>query len=234
MSLDGFGPAARAAVAAAEDEARRLGSGGRVGTEHLLLGVLAVDGCAAAGVLRSVGVTAAGVRRKIGETSLGAGAGVGAGHPGIAGAGQAGAVGRSARAERAIGRAHRFAHDAAVAEARSEHLLLGVLDVEGTAGQVLRGLGVDVDRLRGRLLVADIGEPDEATRAAAPEPSPAAGAAAVPAVRCPRCDADLAGSGVTVAEVPVHGGGAAHAFACGGCGVLLGIRGISGSAAAGR
>jgi ATP-dependent Clp protease ATP-binding subunit ClpA len=218
MSLDGFGPAARAVVAAAEDEARRLGSGGRVGTEHLLLGVLAVDGCAAASVLRSVGVTAAAVRRKVGETSLGTG-GSGAG--------------RSARAERALGRAHRFAHDAAAGDARSEHLLLGVLDVEGTAGQVLRGLGVDVERLRGRLQAADPNEPDEPTASAADEPTPDA-STTVAVVRCPDCGADLAATGVTVAEVPVRHGGTAHAFACAACGVLLGIRGISGLGGAAR
>jgi ATP-dependent Clp protease ATP-binding subunit ClpC len=217
MSLDGFGAAASAAMAAAEDEARRSGAG-RVGTEHLLLGVLGVDGCSAALALAAVGVSAAPLRRKVAETSLGAGSDA--------------VGGRSPRAERAIGRAHRFAHEARSPEVRSEHLLLGVLDVEGTAGQVLRGLGVDVDRLRARLLVADSPSADETVDVAPPAP-------AAPSVRCPSCGGDLVGLGVTVSEVPVHhdgggGAGAASAFACAGCGVLLGIRGISGSGAAGR
>jgi ATP-dependent Clp protease ATP-binding subunit ClpC len=223
MSLDGFGPSARAAVGAATDEAGRLGSG-RVGTEHLLLGVLAVEGCAAAGVLRDAGVSAAAVRRKVGETSLGA-------------AGGDGGTGRSPRAERALGRAHRFAHDAHAAEARSEHLLLGVLDVEGTAGQVLRGLGVDVERLRTRLVALPPGDDgaggvDGVDGGAPAESSDATAAPVAPVVRCPSCGADLVTTGVTVAEVPVVDGTEARAYACAGCGTLLGIRGISGGAAA--
>jgi ATP-dependent Clp protease ATP-binding subunit ClpC len=222
MSLDGFGPSARAAVTAAVDEARRLGSA-RVGTEHLLLGLLAVEDGAAAGVLRDIGIGAAAVRRKVGETSLGAGGGGGDDDAGRA----RGAAARSPRAERALGRAHRFAHAAHSPEARTDHLLLGVLDVEGTAGQVLRGLGVDVDRLRARLLALPPGVGDGEGAAAASAAVSDGSAAAV--VSCPSCGADLAVIGVTVAEVPVADGTAAKAYACAACATLLGIRGLSGA-----
>ena len=53
----------------------------------------------------------------------------------------------TARAKRAIERASRFSLQR-WRHVGTEHLLLGVLDVEGTACQVLRGLGVDVAGLR--------------------------------------------------------------------------------------
>ena len=142
--LEGFGQGARRAVALAAIEARELGSV-RVGTEHLLLGLLAHAEGAAARLLGSAGVTLSGARRKVAEA-------VGQRQPTDAEVARArrpgDAVERSARADRAIGRAFRFSHDAKSREVRTEHLLLGVLDVEGTAGQVLRGLGVDLEALR--------------------------------------------------------------------------------------
>ncbi|HUP84064.1 MAG TPA: Clp protease N-terminal domain-containing protein [Acidimicrobiales bacterium] len=142
--MEGFGQGARRAVAMAAIEARELGSA-RIGTEHLLLGLLAHVEGAAAKLLGASGVTLSGARRKVGEA-------VGQRQPSDAEAARArrpgDALERSARAERAIGRAFRFSHEQRSREVRTEHLLLGVLDVEGTAGQVLRGLGVDLDALR--------------------------------------------------------------------------------------
>lgn len=158
--LDGFGAAARRAIEAAADAARELGTV-RVGTEHLLLGVLAVGSSAAADLLRSAGAGRSAVRRKVGETN------VGRSSPSTPGA----PVARSPRADRALSRAHRFAHDRRAPEARSEHLLLGILDVEGTAGQVLRGLDVDVDALRARLQQADLGTADGVDAHDPPPPS---------------------------------------------------------------
>ena len=54
---------------------------------------------------------------------------------------------RSERAARALGRSVRFSHAARASSVGTEHVLLGVLDVEGTAGQVLLWLGADVERL---------------------------------------------------------------------------------------
>lgn len=142
--LEGFGQGARRAVAMAAIEARDLGAA-RVGTEHLLLGLLAHAEGAAAKLLGRSGVNLPSARRKVAEA-------VGQRQPSDADAARVrrpgDALERSARADRAIGRAFRFSHDAKAREVRTEHLLLGVLDVEGTAGQVLRGLGVDLDALR--------------------------------------------------------------------------------------
>lgn len=131
--LRGFGADARRALALAEQEARLLGHD-RVGTEHLLLGLLADEPSPASSALREAGATIEAARRKVSEA-------VGAGTPGVTPSSS------SARASRAIGRAPRFAGDLGADGVGSEHLLLAVLDVEGTAGQVLRGLGVDIEQL---------------------------------------------------------------------------------------
>src|SRR4051812_30670225 len=70
--LEGFGQGARRAVAMAALEARELGSA-RLGTEHLLLGLLAHAEGAAARLLGESGVTLAGARRKVAEASAGRG-----------------------------------------------------------------------------------------------------------------------------------------------------------------
>lgn len=203
--LEGFGPAARRAIAAAANVAAELGTS-RVGTEHLLLGVLAVGSCAAAARLREAGAGRSAVLRKVGETSMGSSAD------------PSSAPSRSPRAERALNRAHRFAHDRRSPEARSEHLLLGILDVEGTAGQVLRGLGVDVDALRAVLATADLDAPDEVGDA---EPAPAPIASAATGPRCPGCEADLSSTGLTSTLVPTDEG-PALVLACATCGRALG------------
>ncbi len=87
-----------------------------------------------------------------------------------------------------MGLGARRAVEVAEAEARAlghdrvgtEHLLLGVLDVEGTAGQVLRGLGVDIDRLRSSL--------EGAGPAPQHDPDPPSISA-----RCPGCGSGLDG-----------------------------------------
>jgi ATP-dependent Clp protease ATP-binding subunit ClpC len=203
--LEGFGPAARRAIAAAGEVAAELGTS-RVGTEHLLLGVLAVGSCAGAARLRDAGAGRSAVLRKVGETSMGSAAD------------PAAAPSRSPRADRALNRAHRFAHDRRSPEARSEHLLLGILDVEGTAGQVLRGLGVDVDALRAVLAAADLDAPDDAGEA---EPAPAAPAADPTGPRCPSCAGDLEASGLRSTTVTA-GPGRATVLSCPACGTALG------------
>ena len=126
------------ALARAEAEARDLGHG-HIGTEHLLLGLLADAGSTTAAVLDELGAALAPTRHKVVE-AVGASDGD-----------------RDAQAALAAHRAAACALSAAPGgspttgtptEVGSAHVLLGVLDVEGTAGQVLRGLGVDVDRLR--------------------------------------------------------------------------------------
>ena len=206
---------ARRALEVAVDEATELGQE-RVGTEHLLLGLIAVDGSGAAVALADAGATLAAARHKVAEAA------------GPRGAGAASAVSTTARAARALNRAVRFSHARRSDLVTSEHVLLGVLDVEGTAGQVLRRLGVDVPRLRAaldgqaELVVDDERSPDEAIGA---EPTPIHRDAAT--VSCPACGADLDG-GVVQHKLALRKDAPGRArtlgaYACAQCGVFLGF-----------
>ena len=135
--FDRFSDAARRVVALAEEEARRLGHP-HIGTEHLVLGLLADGESAAAQALEAAGATLAGAREKVAEA-------VGRNGPATT---TAGGLSFTPRANRALERASRFSLQRRDPDVGTEHLLLGVLDVEGRAGQVLRGLSVDVVSLR--------------------------------------------------------------------------------------
>ncbi len=195
--LEGFGPGARRALAIATTEARDLGST-RLGTEHLLLGLLGHAEGAAARMLSASGVTLAATRRKVGEA-------VGQREPDadrLPEPARAPAwpphppeeFERSARAERAIGRAFRFSHDGKAREVRTEHLLLGVLDVEGTAGQVLRGLGVDLERLRSSLEKRQDGEQNDGEDALDRVPATSVRSVSNTPANCARCAHPLEGA----------------------------------------
>lgn len=207
--LSAFGPDARRAIGAAEREARELGHA-VVGTEHLLLGVLSDETSPAASVLRDAGATLAAARAKVREAVGSSTASAG---------NDDGPTSSSARASRALGRATRFSHHRRSPVVTSEHLLEGVLDVEGTAGQVLRGLGVDVERLRARLAG---GAPPSA-----PATSPSTGETVeVAPARCPSCDApldaDLVWGTVTATSNTGDAVRDAVVFWCGACGAALG------------
>ena len=58
--LDGYSPGARRVVSLAIAEANQLGHHARVGTEHLLLGLLADADSDTAAALRAAGATLAG------------------------------------------------------------------------------------------------------------------------------------------------------------------------------
>lgn len=217
--LRGFGLEARRAVALAETEARGLRHE-RVGTEHLVIGLLAVEGCVAADRLLDAGANINTLRRKAAET-------VPQGNPSAIEV-----LPRSERAVRAIGRAARFSHADGASTIASEHLLLGILDVEGLAGQILRGLGVDVGRLRTSLLDPQAAPVEPAapggTATAAPD-QPAAkvtpsGPFSPLAVTCPACAAELDDT-VTYKVLIAHGSRGPRevlALSCGNCGRLLG------------
>ena len=202
--IDGFDVGARRAVETAATEAASLGHGA-VGTEHLLLGVLMGDDRAAA-VLSSAGATVAAARHKVAE------------------AGRApktptdgGSLPLTSRAERALGRAVRFSHQARAEAVDTGHVLLGVLDVEGTAGQVLRGIGVDVARLR----AAITSEPtDDAPAATAPTSAPAAAAPT-----CSSCGAAVDELVFTKVRAVNEEGRAGEVvmFSCKACGTVLGV-----------
>src|SRR5262245_45613807 len=169
--LRGFDSSATRAVALGDREARALGHD-HVGTEHLLLGLLTNDSGAST-VLMNAGVTLAASRTKVREA-----VGKSSAHAARA----SGPLPRTARAGRALGRAARFAHAAGSDTVTSDHLLWGVLDVEGTAGQVLRGLGVDVDSLRDQR-ATETDSPAEASGAHA--------VAELGSVTCPSCGVAL-------------------------------------------
>jgi ATP-dependent Clp protease ATP-binding subunit ClpA len=206
-----FGADARRAVAQGEVEARQLGHD-RVGTEHLLLGLLANDATGAARMLADSGMTLGAVRSKVSEA-------VGVSAVGIA---PASPLPRTPRATRALGRSARFCHARHAGAVTSEHLLWGVLDVEGTAGQVLRGLGVDIEQLRASLEALDLPTEPEPMTSSADEPD----RVALPLATCPFCSAALEGQ---LAFRPITAFGAsgerreAVAFSCGVCDRVLGV-----------
>ena len=126
---------ARTAMVAAQDEARALGQD-HVGTEHVLLGILATEAGAAAKVLAAVGVEAEAVRA-IAER--------GSGSP-------SDQLPFSPEAKKALELALREALALKHEYIGTEHLLLALADDE-----VLRQLGADGERIRAeihRLLAA--------------------------------------------------------------------------------
>lgn len=174
--FDRLSDRSRAVVDLAGEEATRLGHG-HLGTEHLLVGLVLHRENRAAEVLEAAGATIYGLRDKMAEALSSRSTGAGAG---------GGEVTLTARAQRALERAARFSLHARVAQVEPEQVLLGVLDVEGTAAQVLRGLGVDVVALARAMAPP---APDEASPAPV---EPAAGAGAGPAApRCATCGAGL-------------------------------------------
>jgi ATP-dependent Clp protease ATP-binding subunit ClpA len=134
--FENYSAAAQRVVSLATMEAQRLDHP-RVGTEHLLLGLLSVDDGEPSGVLRAAGISLAAARHKVVE-ALGAGAGSPSSE----------ALPFTPRAQRALERASRFSRKEQEPEVTAGHVLLGVLDVEGLACQVVRGLGVDIVHLR--------------------------------------------------------------------------------------
>lgn len=235
-------------VGLAEAEAEVLGHH-HVGTEHLLLGILADGQTPAAAALDKAGATLAAARPKVAEA-------VGERQPETI----AGELPLTARAKRVLERASRFSLQRRAPEVETEHILLAILNVDGTAGQVLRGLGVELTAL----YEAVSGLPDGAIaaapkRAAAPKPAAAAATkraatpkpaaattkraaatkraparapsrapelALVPEPRCPSCGAPLT-DGVLTRTVPVRGdaSGSGHVVVvlCPRCGSTLGV-----------
>jgi len=202
--LEELGPDARQAVAAAESEAIAMGYD-RVGTEHLLLGVLSGETTDAATMLCNAGVTLPAARSKVREAMP----------PPPAGEFSP-PLPSTPRGDRAVARAVRLSHQHRAEAVTSEHLLWGVLDVEGTAGQVLRRLGVDVDRLRAALDLQESGP-----TAVVAEPVLAVGAP----LSCPSCGTDLNGRLVYQAleAAGEHGPRRVTAFSCSGCAHVLGV-----------
>jgi ATP-dependent Clp protease ATP-binding subunit ClpA len=240
-----FSEEARASVALAQAEARRLGHD-HIGTEHLLLGILAEGTSRAARALTAVGVTPGRCREKVVE-----------------------AVGQSKdkrrdgdleltdRARRSLERAGRLASRERRAHVEAEHVLLSVIQVEGRAGQVLRGLGVDPSRVREWIEGpedlepdtagpdSDAGAPDAGAPDAAIEPAaaaePVAALTATPrrvasraeptrtAPGCPNCGIALEGSLAHQGLASRGERGDLRAFVvayCASCGTTIGVANV--------
>ena len=172
MVFERYSDQARQAVELAEAEARRLGHG-HLGTEHLLLGILAEGRSAAARALMASGASLQGCRELAAE-AVGEQQEV---RPSEA-------LPLTDRSTRAMERAARLARRRRDPHVECEHVLLSVMDVEGRAGQVLRGLAVDLVGLRQALEAGSAPAPPE------PEPAPASRPDGV-APRCARCEAPL-------------------------------------------
>ena len=139
-----FTERARRVVVAAQDEARLLGHN-HIGSEHLLLGLLDVQGGVAVHVLESAGITAEAARIQVEE---------------IAGPGDKSPRGHipfTPRAKKILELSLREALEQHKSYIGTEHILLAVLrDDEGIGAQVLQRLGGSLSALRQRVLETDI------------------------------------------------------------------------------
>jgi ATP-dependent Clp protease ATP-binding subunit ClpA len=225
--LDRFSVQARRAVGYAGEEARRLGHP-HVGTEHLLLGLLAGGENPASRLLRSSGAPLGACREKVSEAL---------GRRDCPAPGPAnGGLELTDRAARALDRAGKLSLRLKSDEVSTAHVLLSVLDVEGTAGQVLRGLNVDLTALREELMLAGpdgdspVSPPQttgatfapDGDSAAAESPSHAVHAGVAPL--CSTCGTPLQSAiSRTVIESPA--GVAYEVIYCAACGAALGATG---------
>jgi len=203
--VERFSERANRVIDVADDEARRLDHP-YIGTEHLLLGLIADEGPTGVALI-AAGATTDAARDKAAEA-------VGRGDPR-----QRGSLEYSKRARRAIERASKLSLQRRDAHVEPEHLLIGVLDVEGRAGQVLRGLGVDVASLR-----ASIDQPGEVIHA---KPAPVDKKSAEP--QCAVCGMALAHGAAYRKVEAAAGDGKGHrdvvVVYCSSCGTALGVTG---------
>ncbi len=133
-----FTDRARRCVTAAQERARELGHDS-IGTEHILLGVLADPGSVASGVLRGMGLDAEGVRREVEEEVVD----LRASDP------VSGHIPFTPRAKRVLELSLREALALKHNHIGTEHILLGLLsEGEGIGAQVLTKLGVQLVEAR--------------------------------------------------------------------------------------
>jgi hypothetical protein len=133
--------AQRARSGLAHEEAERLGHD-YVGTEHLLLGVISCDSGLLSDLLRKWGIEADAIRAEIEKVA----------GPGVARK-SARDLPYTPRATRALTLALQETCAMGQSFITPEHIMLGLLlEKEGLAGVVLRGLGIDADRARRDIL----------------------------------------------------------------------------------
>src|SRR6202142_3790667 len=132
--MERFTQRARRVLSLAHQEAERSHQE-NIGTEHLLLGLIEEDGGVAGRVLRELGLEAARVREMVGRVSM---------------------EGHAVNAKLELASDTQQVLEYAIEEARhlghhyigTEHILLGLVRVEGPAMEVLRRLGVTADQIR--------------------------------------------------------------------------------------
>ncbi len=135
-----FTERAQRVVVLAQEEARRLGHN-MVGTEHVLLGLVAEGDGVAARALQALGISLEKVRAEV-EKVIGRGEG----------APQANII-FTPRAKRVLELAFDEARQFGHTYIGTEHILLGLIrEGEGVAAQVLRNLGADLDKVRRQVI----------------------------------------------------------------------------------
>ncbi|WP_350276548.1 Clp protease N-terminal domain-containing protein [Kribbella sp. HUAS MG21] len=140
LMYEQFSEEARQVIVLAQEEARNLDHV-YVGTEHLLLGVIAHGTGVAARVLADLGITAPAVRDLVVEI-------IGRGKSGAI----PGAIPFTPRARSTFEFAWGEARARGAEQVAPEHLLLGVLhDGDGVGGQIITKLAEDIDRVRRKL-----------------------------------------------------------------------------------
>jgi ATP-dependent Clp protease ATP-binding subunit ClpC len=156
-----FTDQARRVLALAQEEAR-MRNCSRVGTEHLLLGLIHERDGLAAVALESLGIGAEAVQQQIEEIT--------GQHPEPSG----GYAQYTMRAKKALDLSRREALQLGHNHIGTEHILLSLIrEGEGPAAQVLLELGADLSRVRQQvlLLLGDGEEDDEPEEAPAPAPA---------------------------------------------------------------
>ncbi|NMB11140.1 MAG: ATP-dependent Clp protease ATP-binding subunit [Firmicutes bacterium] len=134
-----FTERAQKVIVLSQEEARRLGHN-VVGTEHILLGLVAEGHGVAARALQELGALEQ-VRSEV-ERVIGRGEGM-----------TIGQIGFTPRAKRVLELAFDEARQLGHTYIGTEHILLGLIrEGEGVAAQVLRNLGVDQERVRKQVL----------------------------------------------------------------------------------
>jgi ATP-dependent Clp protease ATP-binding subunit ClpC len=158
-----FTDQARRVVTLAQEEARMFRHN-RIGTEHLLLGLIQVDDGVAAQALESLGISLAAVREQVEET-IGQGRWV----PPVN-------IPYAPQAKKVLDMSLREALALGHHTIGTEHILLGLIrDGEGPAAQVLDTLGADLSGVRQQVLrlLHDAAEEEQRNGPAAPHAGPA-------------------------------------------------------------
>src|SRR6516165_737068 len=145
-----FSDRARRAVVRAQEEARLLNHD-YIGTEHILLGLLAERGGAAARALDSLNVTLEAAREQVREI-------IGQGSPER---GQQGHIPFTPRAKKVLELSLREALSLRSEIIGTEHLLLGLIDEgDGVGAQILERLGAPAETVRERVVELVRTEPE--------------------------------------------------------------------------